>query len=197
MLTRYASAITSGTLMTLALLFVMQALISLQPGVKVEPRDPTFVDWIRLIPDTPVQRDEPDINVDDLIRPVHTPQRTPQSTELERISVPGEKPVLPPREPGIQLGMPVDGALVNMFRVQPVYPARAQQMGLEGHVIVQLDVDATGQVANAVVVESSHQIFEKSALRAAMAFRYKPRVVDGIALPTRGIQNLFRFNMDE
>ena len=197
MLTRYASAITSGTLMTLALLYVMQALISLQPGVTVEPRDPTFVDWIRLVSDTPVQPNEPDIIVEDLTRIVPTPDRNPQSTDLESISVPGAKPLLPPREPGIQLGMPVDGALVNMFRVQPVYPARALQMGLEGHVIVQLDVDAKGQVANAVVVESSHQIFEKSALRAATAFRYKPRVVDGIALPTRGIQNLFRFNMDE
>jgi len=39
-------------------------------------------------------------------------------------------------------------------------------------------------------------VFENSARRAAARFRFKPRVVDGIALETRGIQNLFRFDME-
>lgn len=197
MITRYASALTSGTLMTLALLYVMQALISLQPGVQVDPRDPTFVNWIRLPKETPVRPIEPDLNLRDLTLLNPTPTRTPQSAGTESIAVPAAKPLPPPRDTGIQFGMPEDGALVNMFRVQPVYPGRALRLGLEGHVIVQFDVDANGQVVNAVVLESSHPVFEKSAVQAALAFRYKPRVVDGLALPTRGIQNLFRFNMDE
>lgn len=197
MITRYASALTSGTLMTLALLYLMQALISLQPGVQVEPRNRLFVDWIRLVSYPPVQPIQPDINLRDLTLLNPTPSRVPQLATTESIAVPVAKPLPPSRDTGIQFRMPEDGALVNMFRVQPVYPGRALRLGLEGHVIVQFDVDANGQVANAVVLESSHQVFEKSALQAALAFRYKPRVVDGIALPTRGIQNLFTFNMDE
>jgi len=84
-----------------------------------------------------------------------------------------------------------------MIKVQPSYPARAAQSGLEGYVIVQFDVRADGTVENAVVLESSNQVFERSALKAASRFRFKPRVVDGVALSTRGVRNLFRFEMED
>lgn len=197
MLTRYASAVTSGTMMTFALLYVMQILISLQPAAEVPTKEPLYVDWVRLIKDTPVARDKPEVIKEKLTQTNYPPERIPQSGDAETITVPGEKPHLPPRDTGIHFDAPVDGALVNMFRVSPTYPVRAQAMGLEGHVIVQFDVDANGQVINPVILESSHRMFEKSAIQAALAFRYKPRVVDGVALPTRGIRNLFTFNMDE
>jgi protein TonB len=89
-----------------------------------------------------------------------------------------------------------DGPPVALVRVSPTYPARAQQAGLEGWVLVQFDVSATGTVTNIRIIESSAAVFENSARRAAARFRFKPRVVDGIALETRGIQNLFRFDME-
>jgi hypothetical protein len=45
MITRYTTAITSGTVMTFGLLYVMQLLIALQPGAASEPRTPIGVDW--------------------------------------------------------------------------------------------------------------------------------------------------------
>ena len=89
-----------------------------------------------------------------------------------------------------------DGPLVALVRVEPTYPARPRAQGLEGFVIVQFDVLADGTVSNVSIVESSSRLFEAAAARAAMRFRFKPRVVDGVALTTSGIQNLFRFEME-
>jgi hypothetical protein len=48
MFARYASAVTTGTLMTFTLLYAMQGLIHLQPGAESEPRTRAIVDWINL-----------------------------------------------------------------------------------------------------------------------------------------------------
>lgn len=99
--------------------------------------------------------------------------------------------------PSVQAGAPPDGALVNLVRVGPVYPARAIAQGVEGHVIVQFDVTAEGKVVNIVIVESSNSVFDNAAIKAAARFKFKPRVVDGIALVSTGIQNLFTFRLDD
>ena len=59
MFSRYASAISSGTFMTFALLYVMQVLISLQPGAKTDPptRHPVIFTMAKTI-DTPIQAEE-------------------------------------------------------------------------------------------------------------------------------------------
>lgn len=197
MLARYASAVTSGTLMTLALLYVMQLLITLQPGAITNAIPPIPTTWLPVkIRDTPVQPDLPEIIKEELTKTVETPERPLDPTGPDSVRVPRGTPGKPPVVTEIDFSGPVDGALVNMFRVSPNYPTRALALGIEGHVIVQFDVDANGQVFNVEVVESSDSIFEKESIRAAERFRYKPRVVDGVALVTRGLQNLFTFKLN-
>ena len=53
-----------------------------------------------------------------------------------------------------------------------------------------------GTVSNIVVIESSHQVFESSAIRAATRFRYKPRVVDGVAIATPAVRTLLTFRLE-
>ena len=89
-----------------------------------------------------------------------------------------------------------DNALVNIMMVQPQYPVRASQRGLEGYVDVRFDVTMLGTVENVEVIQSSSAIFEKSAINAALRFRYRPRVVDGIQLATKGLMNRFVYRMD-
>lgn len=197
MIARYASAATSGTLMTFILLYVMQLLITLQPGAISEAIPPIPTDWISVkIHDTPVQPDRPEITREDLTKTVETPERPLDPTGPDSVRVPRGMPGKPPVVTGIDFSGPVDGALVNMFRVSPNYPTRALALGIEGYVIVQFDVDATGQVINVEVIESSDSVFEKESIRAAERFRYKPRVVDGVALVTRGLQNMFTFKLN-
>ena len=90
-----------------------------------------------------------------------------------------------------------DGPLVAVLRVQPNYPTRAVAQGLEGYVVVEFTVTPDGSTAEHRVVESSHGLFEAAAIRAAERFRFRPRVIDGVPVSTRGIQNLFRFEMEQ
>ena len=199
MFARYASAVTTGTFMTFGLLFVMQLLISLQPGAESVPRERHYLNPFKMEnTDTKVDPIE-EIPPREKLTKTELPPARPQQTSAHgttgvRLTTP-DAPPMSGAIPGP--GIYNDGPLVALVRVSPVYPARALSQGLEGTVIVQFDVGANGQVGNVVVVESSHRVFEQAAIQAAERFRFKPRVIDGIALETYGIQNLFRFSLDD
>ena len=58
---------------------------------------------------------------------------------------------------------------------EPKYPPLAKREGREAVVIVQLDIDATGAVVDAVVIDGpSRHGFRKSALAYAKKLRFKP-----------------------
>ena len=195
---RLPSALTTGCFVTLGLFYLMHTLITLQPGTAVEPRDRHRLDWIHLDPEEELLLDEPQsIDKSFVTPPVVPPGRTDGGDE--RITVGVITPVTPPGDPAVAidaLGF-ADGPLVAVWRVKPVYPAKAATLGLEGHVIVRFDVLADGSVANAAVVESSHKLFNPAAIKAAEKSRFKPRVVDGVPQRTDGVQSLYRFNLEE
>jgi len=198
MFARYASAVSSGTLMTFGLLFVMQLLITLQPSAQAEPRPHYELMPFRIPPDTPVKTIDQIPPIEKLTKTELPPARPVESSNSGTIGVRMPTPTAPhggTQAPGFSLYN--DGPLVSVVRVAPVYPARALSQGLEGTVVVKFDVDSDGRVFNVVVVESSHRVFEKAAIQAAERFKFKPRVIDGVALETAGIQNLFRFTLDD
>lgn len=198
MFARYASAVSSGTLMTFALLYVMQLLISLQPGAQVEVRERFPIDFIMAkIIETPVRPEKLVLEKEKLTETEAQPPRPHYEGGSESVRVPRSRPPAPTGTGPIGFDGMSDGTLVNLVRVSPIYPARALAQGIEGHVIVQFDVDANGTVMNVVVVESSHTVFEREAIKAAQRFKFKPRVVDGVALVSIGVQNLFRFKLDD
>jgi len=198
MFSRYASAVSSSVFVTFALLFLMQLLITLQPGARTEPRTKMNLRWvIPVTPDTPIRPIEEIIPRDDLTKTVAEPPRVPYTGGEETLHVPRTKPVPPTGTRLPSFGEFTDGPLVVMVRVAPVYPARAIAREIEGYVVVQFDVTTNGHVANAVVIESTDSLFDKAAIRAAEKFKFKPRIVDGVAFESYGIQNLFRFSLDE
>ena len=73
----------------------------------------------------------------------------------------------------------LDRGAYPKFRVQQQYPRRAQERGIEGHVIVRFTITKTGSVRDPIVVESSSSIFERSALKAVAQYKYEPLVVNG------------------
>ena len=90
-----------------------------------------------------------------------------------------------------------EGDYLPLVKVAPIYPRRAASRGLEGWVMLRFTVTASGSVKDVVVIESSDPIFEKAAVQAAMKFKYKPRVVDGIAVEVPGVINRISFFVEE
>ena len=66
-----------------------------------------------------------------------------------------------------------------ILRVNPMYPARAARNGVEGWVLVEFDVNTEGSTENIKVIESSHEIFDESAVVAAKKYKYLPAMKDG------------------
>jgi len=196
MIVNFATAITSSTAVTLALLYVMNLLIGIQPGALVEVADPWEVTWVRLPPpeDPPVPTQPKRID-----KPVELPPApimANNNPELTGIAVPRALPTAPREGYTTIPGLVPDGPVVTMVRVQPVYPPPAAQRELSGFTVVQFDVLTDGTVTNIAVVESSNRIFERNSIRAAQKMRFKPKVVDGVPQVSSGVRYRFTFEMD-
>jgi len=187
----------SSAAVTFALLYIMQALVELQPGVEVEPREPTLLAWVRVATPEPPPSIMERLPERDFVDPPELPP-TPATNDKDTYVVAVRPTAAPPtgatyEGPGSAWS---DGPLVSLIRVTPNYPGRAELNGLEGYAMVRFDVLADGSVANVSIVESSDKVFERPSIEAAKRFRFKPRVVDGIPQITTGLRNLFRFEMN-
>jgi len=71
-------------------------------------------------------------------------------------------------------------------RVQPVYPAQAQAMHIEGNVILSATVGEDGSVRSLKVV-SGHPMLARAAEEAVRQWRYRPALLNGkpVAMETR------------
>jgi TonB family protein len=70
--------------------------------------------------------------------------------------------------------------------VPPPYPPEAQEQGLEGEVVLRLDIDKEGHVTKAVVAEPAGHGFDEAALEAAKKLEFEPaRRPDGTPFAAR------------
>ncbi|MCG8415170.1 MAG: energy transducer TonB [Pseudomonadales bacterium] len=83
--------------------------------------------------------------------------------------------------------------LIPMRYITPDYPPSARTQGTEGYVVVAFSVNEDGSVENVRIVEGNpSNVFEESALDAAMRLRFEPRIV--LNNPVRVDDVEFRFD---
>lgn len=197
MIIRVASAVATGTFVTLALFYVMQSLIAMERFEPPPDRPRLQLDFLRTVKDTELIIRELEF-FKALKKPVPVDPTGPELTHTGTgpgITIPTGEVTHPGT--GVEtLGILLDGPLVAIVRVEPAYPVAATSRSLEGFVTVRFDVNADGTVSNATVVESSSSIFERAAIKAVRKFRFKARVVDGVPQPSYGLQNRFVFKME-
>lgn len=78
--------------------------------------------------------------------------------------------------------------------VDAPYPPEAEKAGLEGNVTLQLDIDATGQVTKAVVIDPVGHGFDEAAVEAAKKFVFQPARRNGKPIAAR-INYRYRFSL--
>jgi protein TonB len=77
-----------------------------------------------------------------------------------------------------------DTAPRALRRVEPAYPATARAAGLEGTVVVNLNIDERGRILRAWVAEArAADILVEAALDAAYEFEFEPGTWRGAAVP--------------
>lgn len=91
-----------------------------------------------------------------------------------------------------------DRDVIPLVRINPDYPPRAQTRGIEGYVIVQFTITATGTVKDAIVVEAQPKgMFDDAALKAIARWRYNPKVEAGVAVERVGIRTRLTFQLEQ
>ncbi|MFK8047395.1 MAG: energy transducer TonB [Halioglobus sp.] len=91
-----------------------------------------------------------------------------------------------------------DGEYLPIVKVAPIYPRRAQTRGTTGYCIVEYTVTKTGSIRDPVAVDCSPSgVFDRASVKAALKFKYKPRVVDGEPIEVAGVQNKFTYELEQ
>ena len=105
-----------------------------------------------------------------------------------------------------------DGEYIPLFKVVPIYPRRAQERGTMGYALVEFTITNTGSVEDAKALEGyctnsdpsdpsaefrPCTMFNSASARAAIKLKYKPKIVDGKAVPVEGVLHRFTYILDE
>lgn len=91
-----------------------------------------------------------------------------------------------------------DGEYLPIVKVAPIYPRRAQSRGISGYCIVEYTVTTSGAIRDPQAVDCDPAgVFEKASVKAALKFKYKPRVVDGEPIEVAGVQNKFTYTLEQ
>jgi protein TonB len=91
-----------------------------------------------------------------------------------------------------------DRDVIPLVRIEPEYPMRAAQRGIEGWVLVQFTITPAGAVEDATVIDSQPaKTFDAAVLKAVARWKYNPKVEEGVPVERRGIRVLLSFKLDE
>ena len=202
---KYAAGVGLSLLITTGLFFIMVVLISLGDSGMKEDTSVKLADIVM-----------PERQIDTFLSEVEKPEKPEE--QPEDIAQP-ELDLQPLTGVDVSIAKPKanfsaggsffrDGEYIPLFKVQPIYPRRAQERGTEGFAIVSFTITESGTVENATALEGycgdpegpeeemrPCSIFNSASSRAALKLKYKPKIVDGKATAVDGVLHRFTFIM--
>lgn len=200
MIKRFGAAAVISSGITFGLFFIMQLLIATGDTSLQDEQSFRILDMVQQMDDSEVLREErkpekppepeiePDLDVPDV--QMLDPGTISVSVATGRVNL--------DLNVGGGLGAFTDGDYLPIVRIEPIYPRRAQERGIEGYAIVEFTVTELGTVEDAVVIEADPKgYFERASRRAALKFKYKPKVVDGEPVRVSGVRTMFTFEISE
>lgn len=142
------------------------------------PIESTYVD---------VKADPPKVEPLPPLSPSHMLDSTfkPQQLQLPKPDLNIDPGIIPPTQPDIsgihtgdvtgQQAVPPMPRVTLLHRVDPLYPAGAERAGEQGTVLLQVLIDASGQVLNVNVIQSSgFSELDAAALKAVKQWHFAP-----------------------
>ena len=147
MAVRYIFAVALGALVTVSLFYLMQAVIHSDDNPLNEAPNGRLVDFVRLQEDQelivkqrkPKPPPPPDEPPPDMPKPTFDSSNDSQGVDIGAVDVNVEVDIATG-------GFSSDGEYLPIVKVAPIYPRRAAARGLEGTVLLEFTVTATGAV---------------------------------------------------
>ncbi len=190
-----------AALITFGLFWVMQRLIGVA-GELVEGGTSSIVEFVRIKRDT-----EPEAKKRELPKR-KPPEQPPPPPDIDFARNLNPDEAVGEISPVVDIGLELadatnfgtggaDRDVVPRVRVEPQYPMRAEQRGIEGWVELLFTISPAGTVKDAVVT-ASHPgtVFDKAAVRAVQRWKYSPKVENGVAIERPGIRQRLKFQLD-
>lgn len=200
--TPIAAAIAAGLFAFMALL------VSNDRQQRPQTAQPLHFDMVMLEPESDVQRRQ---------RSVPPQPKTPQppaEAPLSRPQTANSSPSVTPTSlaelgldtaiKGLDINTPdlgdiaVSQQALPLYRVEPAYPQRALQRGVQGYVVLSFSIDETGRPTDIQIVEAKpKRVFEREAMRALKKWKYQPRIEAGSAVVQPGQQVKLEFKINQ
>ena len=185
---------------TFGLFYLMQALILGEGG---ELGDPTgsLIEFVRLKKESELETKKR--KMPEKKEPEEPPP--PPDLRMSRSSMPDQD--LGEMAFAVDVGIDMGGGpdlslaasdtdIVPIVRVNPQYPLRAAERGIEGWVEVQFTISRTGTVKDPFVLNAKPKnIFNRAALRAIRKWKYNPKVEDGEPVERPGVKVRLTFQI--
>ena len=196
---RHLTSAFLAIFVTFGLFYLMQALI-LGKDMKLDEPIANMIDFVRLKKDSDL----------DLKK-----RKMPEKKEPEEPPPPPDLRTMTSNKPSQEMGEMAfaidvnvdvggsgfeiaasDSDVVPIVRVQPQYPLRASERGIEGWVEVEFTISKLGTVKEPRVINSHpSSIFDRSALKAIRKWKYNPKIEDGEPVERPGIKVRLKFEL--
>lgn len=199
MIKRYISSMAIATVVTFGLFTLMQRLVESGDSRLTEDDGLRLVDMVQVDREIETIRKERTVEKPDDVTPppdMDIPQVQTLRPGATSVAFSGAQVNAGVDIGGASFGGVSDGDYLPIVKVQPQYPRRAAERGVEGYVLLEFTVTALGTVENPTVIEADPPgYFERAAIRAALKFKYKAKVVNGEPMAVAGVRNLITFEL--
>jgi len=204
---RFARPVLYSALVTFAMFWTMHLLIVGGKYMAEQGESLATVDFVRLKKESELEtreRKKP---------PKPEPPKQPPPPKMKVDTPPPDQPPTPFAMPKLNLPTNITGGpflgtftggdlsgyseLIPLVRIAPQYPRNAMRDGISGFVVFEVTINADGTVKSAKPIKAQPRgVFEAAAMQSILKWKFKPKVVEGKGVESKGIQQI-DFNMGE
>jgi len=178
-----STAVIGGAAMTFAAFAFMQYLISGEQRAPVKPGDDIIVEIFQAPEDSKlrhIQKIQPPPPMPKV------PQKAPPlDTSADPVLAISDFTPITIDDFGGDINNTINrptGDATPIVRINPKYPTTAARDGVEGWVQLSFSISPTGEVIDPVVINAEpKRTFDREAIRAIKRWKYRPKVIEGVA----------------
>jgi protein TonB len=207
---RVATSFFVAMVFTTLFFLVLKAAIEVRQSARISDENLRVIDFVRL-------KKEQQLTKKERVKPKKPKTKKQPPKPKVKIPKPQQPKVVSQPEKPLNLDLPLDlsassalgdalvsgygerainGNVIPLVRIDPIYPKRAKMMKKEGYVKMEFTITEFGGVKDVTVVESEPDtLFNSAATRALMKWRFKPKIEDNQALEQRAMVQM-NFKLD-
>ena len=193
-----STAVIGGAAMTFAAFAFMQYLISGEQRAPVKPGGDIIVEIFQAPEDSKVrhiQKIQPPPPM-----PKVPPKAPPLNTSADPVLAISDLTPVTIDDFGGDINNTINrptGDATPIVRINPKYPTTAARDGIEGWVQLSFSISPTGEVIDPVVINAEpKRTFDREAIRAIKRWKYRPKVIEGVAQLQTGQTVQLDFKLD-